>query len=274
MAKFFASETAVEVANEAVQIHGGYGYTTDFDVERYYRDAKITTIYEGTSEIQKILSPVTSESDFGRHPGRYRLHRTAHPITDTCYHVVRCGTNTLGSSRPLIRYVRPGRPRGNPRSAQAVERRDARAVLEAHGERRDRFATVSNHEVDRLYTPEDVADMEYEEDLGFPANRRTREGRTRRCTAVGRGRCVSSPALAPPRRRTSGFTTSSSRARRALDGVRHAVADGDRLRPRDERGRSRHGGRRRRHLRDMEILFDGIDLGEVSTSFTINPPHR
>ncbi|MFP8953555.1 acyl-CoA dehydrogenase family protein [Natrialbaceae archaeon A-arb3/5] len=53
MAKYFASEAAVEVANEAVQIHGGYGYTTDFDVERYYRDAKVTTIYEGTSEIQK-----------------------------------------------------------------------------------------------------------------------------------------------------------------------------------------------------------------------------
>lgn len=55
MAKYFASEAAVDVANEAVQIHGGYGYTTDFDVERYYRDAKITTIYEGTSEIQKEI---------------------------------------------------------------------------------------------------------------------------------------------------------------------------------------------------------------------------
>ncbi|APW97786.1 acyl-CoA dehydrogenase [Halobiforma lacisalsi AJ5] len=55
MAKYFASEAAVEVANEAVQIHGGYGYTTDFDVERYYRDAKITTIYEGTTEIQKEI---------------------------------------------------------------------------------------------------------------------------------------------------------------------------------------------------------------------------
>jgi acyl-CoA dehydrogenase len=53
MAKYFASETAVDVADEAVQVHGGYGYTKDFDVERYYRDAKITTIYEGTSEIQK-----------------------------------------------------------------------------------------------------------------------------------------------------------------------------------------------------------------------------
>ena len=55
IAKLFASETAVDVANEAVQVHGGYGYTTDFDVERYYRDAKITTIYEGTSEIQKEI---------------------------------------------------------------------------------------------------------------------------------------------------------------------------------------------------------------------------
>ncbi|WP_435076031.1 acyl-CoA dehydrogenase family protein [Halococcus sp. AFM35] len=53
MAKYFASESAVDVANEAVQIHGGYGYTTDGGVERLYRDAKITTIYEGTTAIQK-----------------------------------------------------------------------------------------------------------------------------------------------------------------------------------------------------------------------------
>jgi len=55
MAKYFASETACDVASEAVQIHGGYGYTKDFDVERYYRDAKITTIYEGTTNIQKDI---------------------------------------------------------------------------------------------------------------------------------------------------------------------------------------------------------------------------
>ncbi|WP_276246907.1 acyl-CoA dehydrogenase family protein [Haladaptatus sp. YSMS36] len=55
MAKYFASENAVQVANQAVQIHGGYGYTTDFPVERMYRDAKVTTIYEGTSEIQKLV---------------------------------------------------------------------------------------------------------------------------------------------------------------------------------------------------------------------------
>ncbi|WP_138006745.1 acyl-CoA dehydrogenase family protein [Halalkalirubrum salinum] len=55
MAKYFASEAAVDVTNEAVQIHGGYGYMSEFDVERFYRDAKITTIYEGTSEIQKEI---------------------------------------------------------------------------------------------------------------------------------------------------------------------------------------------------------------------------
>jgi alkylation response protein AidB-like acyl-CoA dehydrogenase len=50
-AKLYASEMAREVCNEAVQIHGGYGYTTDFAVERYYRDAKLSEIYEGTSEV-------------------------------------------------------------------------------------------------------------------------------------------------------------------------------------------------------------------------------
>ena len=55
MAKYMASETAVKVANEAVQIFGGYGYTKDFPVEKFYRDAKLCTIGEGTSEIQKIV---------------------------------------------------------------------------------------------------------------------------------------------------------------------------------------------------------------------------
>lgn len=55
MAKLFASRTAVDVAIEAVQIFGGYGYTEEYPVERFFRDAKITEIYEGTSEIQKIV---------------------------------------------------------------------------------------------------------------------------------------------------------------------------------------------------------------------------
>lgn len=55
MAKLYASEVAVSVANEAVQIFGGYGYTKDFPAEKYYRDAKLCTIGEGTSEIQKLV---------------------------------------------------------------------------------------------------------------------------------------------------------------------------------------------------------------------------
>ncbi len=55
MAKYFASETAVRVSNEAIQIHGGYGYLKDFPVEKHYRDAKLCTIGEGTSEIQKLV---------------------------------------------------------------------------------------------------------------------------------------------------------------------------------------------------------------------------
>ena len=55
MAKYYASEIAVKTANEAVQVFGGYGYTKDFPVEKFYRDAKLCTIGEGTSEIQKLV---------------------------------------------------------------------------------------------------------------------------------------------------------------------------------------------------------------------------
>jgi alkylation response protein AidB-like acyl-CoA dehydrogenase len=55
MAKLFASETAVSVANEAVQIHGGYGFIKDYPVEKFYRDVKLCTIGEGTSEIQRLV---------------------------------------------------------------------------------------------------------------------------------------------------------------------------------------------------------------------------
>jgi alkylation response protein AidB-like acyl-CoA dehydrogenase len=54
-AKLFASEMAEKVCSQAVQIHGGYGYLEDYPVERYYRDARITQIYEGSSEIQRLL---------------------------------------------------------------------------------------------------------------------------------------------------------------------------------------------------------------------------
>jgi butyryl-CoA dehydrogenase len=64
-AKVFASEMAMKHTVEAVQIHGGYGYTTEYNVERYMRDAKITEIYEGTSEIQRIVIAKALNKEFG-----------------------------------------------------------------------------------------------------------------------------------------------------------------------------------------------------------------
>ncbi len=55
MAKLYASEMVNRAAYKAVQIHGGYGYIKDYPVERYYRDARVTTLYEGTSEIQRLV---------------------------------------------------------------------------------------------------------------------------------------------------------------------------------------------------------------------------
>jgi butyryl-CoA dehydrogenase len=55
MAKLFASETAMMCAVKGIQIHGGYGYVTEYPAERHLRDAKITEIYEGTSEIQRVI---------------------------------------------------------------------------------------------------------------------------------------------------------------------------------------------------------------------------
>ncbi|MCB0252053.1 MAG: acyl-CoA dehydrogenase, partial [Anaerolineae bacterium] len=55
MCKVFAAETAMRVTTDAIQVHGGYGYTREYPVERHFRDAKITEIYEGTSEIQRMV---------------------------------------------------------------------------------------------------------------------------------------------------------------------------------------------------------------------------
>ena len=55
MAKLFSAETAMEVTTKAVQFHGGYGYTREYPVERMMRDAKLTEIYEGTSEVQRMV---------------------------------------------------------------------------------------------------------------------------------------------------------------------------------------------------------------------------
>ncbi|TYT61487.1 acyl-CoA mutase large subunit family protein [Natrialba swarupiae] len=144
--------------------------------------------------------------------------------------------------------------------------------LEAHGERRDRFATVSNHEVDRLYTPEDVADMEYEEDLGFPGEPPYTRGPY---PTMYRGRTWTM-------RQFAGFGTAEETNERfhylieqgqtglstAFDMPSLMGIDSDHAMSEGEVGTE---GVAVDTLRDMEILFDGIDLGEVSTSFTINP---
>ncbi|MBI5355326.1 MAG: acyl-CoA dehydrogenase family protein, partial [Candidatus Aenigmarchaeota archaeon] len=54
-AKLFGSEASVRICEEAIQIHGGYGYIKEYDVERHYRDARVTTIYEGTSEVHRLI---------------------------------------------------------------------------------------------------------------------------------------------------------------------------------------------------------------------------
>jgi alkylation response protein AidB-like acyl-CoA dehydrogenase len=55
MAKWFTGETAVRVADEALQLHGGYGFIGDYSIERFYRDSKIVEIYEGTKEVEKMV---------------------------------------------------------------------------------------------------------------------------------------------------------------------------------------------------------------------------
>jgi len=55
MAKLYACHVAVEVVDEALQLHGGYGYFDDYDIERFYRAAKVLEIYEGTKEVEKII---------------------------------------------------------------------------------------------------------------------------------------------------------------------------------------------------------------------------
>jgi methylmalonyl-CoA mutase N-terminal domain/subunit len=152
------------------------------------------------------------------------------------------------------------------------ERETLEPVLDRHGERQDRFATVSNHEVDRLYTPADVADLDYGEDLGFPGEEPYTRGVY---PTMYRGRTWTM-------RQFAGFGTAEETNERfhylidegqtglsvAFDMPSLMGLDSDDPMSDGEVGRE---GVAVDTLRDMEILFDGIDLGEVSTSFTINP---
>ncbi|WP_306057313.1 methylmalonyl-CoA mutase family protein [Natronococcus wangiae] len=145
-------------------------------------------------------------------------------------------------------------------------------TLDAHGERRDRFATVSNLEVDRLYTPDDVSDLDYLEDLGFPGEEPYTRGPY---PTMYRGRTWTM-------RQFAGFGTAEETNERfhylidqgqtglstAFDMPTLMGLDSDDPMSEGEIGKE---GVAVDTLRDMEILFDGIDLEEISTSFTINP---
>ncbi|MFC4248095.1 methylmalonyl-CoA mutase [Natribaculum luteum] len=145
-------------------------------------------------------------------------------------------------------------------------------ALDRHGERKDEFVTVSNHEVDRLYTPEDVADIDYLEDLGFPGEEPYTRGPY---PTMHRGRTWTM-------RQFAGFGTAEETNDRfhyliengqtglstAFDMPSLMGIDSDHRMSEGEVGKE---GVAVDTLRDMEILFEGIDVGEVSTSFTINP---
>ncbi|TKX84748.1 methylmalonyl-CoA mutase [Halorubrum sp. SS5] len=145
-------------------------------------------------------------------------------------------------------------------------------TLDRHGERKPRFATVSNREVDRLYTPEDVADLDYDDDLGFPGEEPYTRGVY---PTMYRGRTWTM-------RQFAGFGTAeetNERFRYLIDEGQTGLStafdmpslmgiDSDDKMSLGEVGKE---GVAVDTLRDMEVLFDGIDLAEVSTSFTINP---
>jgi len=163
---------------------------------------------------------------------------------------------------------------------------DLESILEAHseweaetldpflerGERKNEFVTVSNHEVDRLYTPEDVAGLDYEEDLGFPGEEPYTRGPY---PTMYRGRTWTM-------RQFAGFGTAEETNERfhylieegqtglstAFDMPSLMGIDSDHPMAEGEIGKE---GVAVDTLRDMEILFDGIDIGDISTSFTINP---
>ncbi|WP_313692765.1 acyl-CoA mutase large subunit family protein [Halorarum halobium] len=145
-------------------------------------------------------------------------------------------------------------------------------ALDAHGERKERFATVSNLEIEDLYTPEDVADVDYDEDIGFPGEEPYTRGPY---PTMYRGRTWTM-------RQFAGFGTAEETNERfhyliengqtglstAFDMPSLMGKDSDDPLSDGEVGKE---GVAVDTLRDMEILFDGIDVGDVSTSFTINP---
>ena len=168
----------------------------------------------------------------------------------------------LGASRPPPTRLkrRPGKSGTRPVAAGTATAR-ARST--------GRFPTCRSRP---LYGPEDAADLDLARDLAFPASIRTRAASMPTCIATASGRCASLPGSATRNRRTNDIIFCSSKARRALGRLRHADADGLRLRRPQARGEVGKCGVAIDSLADMEVLFDGIDIGEITTSMTINGP--
>ena len=127
MAKLFASETAFEIATEAMRIHGGVGYTTELPVERYYRDAPLMIIGEGTNEIQRLVI------------ARGLLARTARRLTGRQAVAVTISSSCCSSGRvvELLRLLHLGHAgahrfelRGNGGAVENRDRRQQRPDLE------------------------------------------------------------------------------------------------------------------------------------------------
>ena len=221
MAKLFAAETAMKSATEAVQIHGGYGYTKEFKVERFFRDAKITEIYEGTSEIQRLVIAGSVSKTGEVSPVSNKKH-----WLETTY--------KQASERPV------------------------------------RFSTVSDMELDALYTPDDVTGS-YDDALGNPGEFPYTRGVY---GSMYRGRLWTM-------RQFAGFGLAEDTNARfhflleqGQDGLSTAFDmptlmgyDADHERALGEVGRE---GVSVSTVYDMATLFDRIPLDHVTTSMTVN----
>ena len=161
MAKLFASETAMRVTTDAIQVHGGYGFIKEYQVERHFRDAKITQIYEGTSQIQKLV--------VARHLLAERRRR------------------------------RPEGARGHGRRQGALGARRATAVRRAHaGARRPLRDALRHPGAAALHAGGSGRAGATRTSSATPASSRSPAGRIRRCTAGGSGPCGCSPGFGRP----------------------------------------------------------------------------
>ena len=127
MAKLFASETAMQIALDAMRIHGGYGYSTEFDVERYFRDAPLMIVGEGTNEIQRNViarelveaphPPITLPLDGGHLAVRARVTGADRFAKAAASGARRDHRRPRGRGRPRAKDARPerGRPVARPR---------------------------------------------------------------------------------------------------------------------------------------------------------------